>query len=622
MKRQSIIARNSKRNLREIQKYYTECRGFILDMFHSVLSDFVNLNPLYRDVDLARDYKTLEMRISSEGLGFISVTLPQLMQDLFCKIEGGTPSYDGWKKHSHAEYPAFLGRLFGEVYARGPYEAVSFGQIYMICSIFKKLKGPFRESSLHRNLCSFKVVDQEIGAIDYRSDVLGPIILDASNALVHLFERMSDKYLKGFLKPRPGPGATNTPVDKYLRFRPHAIYEPLDDEFGYLDWYYKHHWDPVEDAKRYMCLPQKGDAESRFKFVPKYLFKPRGICIEENEMQFFQQSLKGFLYEWIESHPATRGRINFTHQSVNRNHALTSSISKEYATIDMSDASDRVSRELVHRLFMRTALLEPLDAVSTRRIKLPDGTTIYAHKFAPMGSGVCFPVMALVHWALICSIIRLSVLPDSEKVAQRVYVYGDDIIFPVEACEAVYTYLPLFGMKLNKTKSFYRSSFRESCGIHAYNGLDVTPVYVNYVNQLNQDRNDTTTLLSLIAKEQLFNKRGYSETARCIRKHVHSTYWLLPFVGEASPILGWRRDGRSDYRRVVPYARRRRYNADLQTPEVSLQCVVPKKEPPTDLHDGDGYLRKLLTNADEASTMPGSVEELTVRRRWVSVQAI
>lgn len=622
LKRNTRIARSAQRNAREIQKFYMDSRGCILEMFHSMLTDVMNLNPLYRGIDLARDYKTLEQRFSHEGLGLLSVTLPQLIQDLFCYVEGGIPSYDAWKKHKHAEYPAFLGRLFGEVYAAGPYAELSFGQIYQICVAFKKLKGPFRESSLHESLCSFVSVDQDLQRINFTSEPLAPILADARKTVTNLFESMTDRYLKGFLKPRPGPGATNTPVDKHMRFRPHVVYERLDEEFGYLEWFHYHSWDPIEDAKRYMSLPGKAEAVSRFKFVPKYLFKPRGICIEENEMQFFQQSLKGFLYEWLESHHETRGYVNFSQQSINRSLALSASVSRNLATLDMSEASDRVSRELVHRIFMDTSLLETLDAVSTRRIKLPDGKLLDTHKFAPMGSGVCFPVMALVHWALIRSIIRLSVIPDSEKVSRQVYVYGDDIVIPVEACEAVFTYLPLFGMKLNKTKSFFRGPFRESCGIHAYNGLDVTPVYVNHVTKEYQERSDTSVLLSLIAKEQLFNKRGYSETARCIRKHVERHFWSLPFVGEASPVLGFRRAGRTDLQEVIPFARSVRYNADLQTHELSLLVVSPRREEDKDLSQADGYLRKLLTFADEASTVPGSVEDLTVRRRWMNMQAV
>lgn len=617
---QSRKARYSQRSIREIQKFYNDRKESILSMFQSLLADFVNLNPLYRSIDMARDFETIKTRFDHEGLGLLSVTLPQLMQDLFCWAEGGTPAYDGWKKHNHAEYPAFLGRLFGAVYARGEHSELAFKQIYQVCVCFKKLNGPFKESTLHKTLCTFVDVDKQLGRIDFTAEPLTPILTDARNTITRLFEGMSDRYLKGFLKPRPGPGATNTQVETHMRFRPHVVYEPLDEEFGYLEWFYYHSWCPIEDAKRYMSLPTKALAESRFKFVPKYLFKPRGICIEENEMQFFQQSLKGFLYEWLESHHATRGRINFEKQSVNRSLALTSSSDLKYATIDMSDASDRVARELVHRLFINTSLLETLDAVSTRRIKLPNGSYILSHKFAPMGSGVCFPVMALTHWALITSIIKLSTLPDSEKVAKEVYVYGDDIIFPVEACEAVFTYLPLFGMKLNKTKSFSRGLFRESCGIHAYNGSDVTPVYVNYVTSNSLEKSDTTVLLSLIAKESQLHKAGYSETAQCVRRLVERHFWSLPFVGEASPVLGFKRAGRSEPQNIIRFGRKSRYNADEQTFEYNVLCVVPKKDPMVVAPDGDGYLRKLLTNAREASIFPGKVSELSVRRQWLSMQ--
>lgn len=620
--KESRIARQSKRNASEIQKFYMDRRKSITDLFQSMLADFVNLNPLYRDVDMARDLKTITNRFKDEGLGLLSVTLPQLMQDLFCYIEGGTPSYDGWKKQTRAEYPAFLGRLFGEVYTKGQYAEMSFGQIYQICVAFKKLDGPYRESSLRKTLRSFVEVDECIGKIDFNSDVLKPIIADASKLIERLFESMSDRYLKGFFKPRPGPGATNTPVDKALRFRPHVLYEQLNEEFDYLQWFHYHSWDPIEDARQYMNLPVRGFAESRFKFVPKYLFKPRGICIEENEMQFFQQSIKGFLYLWIEEHPLTRGKVNFRQQSINRNHALAASVNGDFATIDMSDASDRVGRELVHRLFLRTALLEPLDAVSTRHIKLPDGKLHLAHKFAPMGSGVCFPVMALVHWALISSIIRLSSIPDSEKVSKQVYVYGDDIVLPTAACEAVFTYLPLFGMKLNKTKSFSQGLFRESCGIHAYGGVDVTPVYVNYVTHKYQEKSDTRVLLSLIAKESAFFKKGMTETSQCIQKLIRDVYGLLPLVGEASPLLGYKRSGRTNLCDVLRHSRRTRYNADHQTFVYSMQVVRPLIGQPLRMTEGEGYLRKLLTSADEASTFPGDVSDHVIRRQWISMQAM
>lgn len=614
---------------------------FIKDLFSALLSDFVNLNPSYRSVDSARDLATIHRRLDNEGLGFLSKTLPSLMASLFLKIEGGVPDYSGF--HTRCGIPVFLNRLFHQVIEDGEDKEVSFSQIYQICTVFKKLRGPFKESVLVEEFNKFIETDQQIGFIDYNSDPLKPIIDNARKLIEAVLKDV--ELTPGVLKPRPGPGATNTPVDKHLRFLPHVVYTELDETFDYLENFYFHSWDPVEDARRYMGLPHADEAISRHKFIQKYLGKPRGICIEENEMQFFQQALKRLLYKVIESHPATRGRVNFTSQLVNRDLAFESSLTRRKVTIDMSEASNRVARELVTRLTWGTSLFHQLDAVSTRLLLTPNDTIYKTHMFAPMGSGVCFPVMALVHWALIRSIIKLSSIADSEKLSKEVYVYGDDIIVPVEAAKAVYDYLPLFGMKINKDKSFVHSFFRESCGIHAYNGVDVTPVYVNHVINKEVLPNNTTVLLSLVAKEYGFYSRSLFQTAKFIRESVQKTFWAMPFVGKDSPVLGFIRDGSTSARQIKSIARGVRYDQDTQQPAYSVQVVIPSFETEGELCEGSRYLRNRVSGPPPAATSQwvwndldqfktdpknfvpfrrelGSkvkmdVEHLSVRREWI-----
>lgn len=593
----------------------------IVSLFQAVLLDITTINPSYRLVDSARDLATIEQRLKSEGLGFLSTTLPALMSDLFLWAEGGEPLYLGFKKRGGV--PCFLGRLFQEVYADGKDKETAFGSIYQICYLFKKLKGPFRQSDLAKNIAKFRETDLEVGFIDYNSEPLQPIISNARRIIETVFADVDPQ--PGDIMPRPGSGATNTPVDKHLRFRPHTVYSHLNEEFDYLEYFYTHSWDPHEDALRYMNLPIEAEAISRYKQIPKYLLKPRGICIEENEMQFFQQGWKRLLYSHLEKHPWTRGRINFTLQEINQLLALESSLDQTYGTIDMSEGSDRHARELVFRLTWDTVLEAPLDALSTRLIQLPDGDIMPVHKFAPMGSGVCFPIMALVHWALIVSIIQLSTIEDSFNLSKEVYVYGDDIIIPSQTVEAVYTYLPLFGMKINTDKSFYKGFFRESCGIHAYYGVDVTPVYVNHVPEKHQAKSDTNVLLSLIAKEAQFHNKGYHETSQCIKRLVEDHYWSLPEVGSTSPVLGFKRDGRTTNESIdflFDTCRKVRYDDDLHTLDLNLQVVVPRRDPTVEMTEGEGYLRKLLTQAENSCTVPGEVEDLTVRRRWVSLEAI
>jgi hypothetical protein len=573
----------------ELYQYYKDNREFILGMFQSLFSDFVNLNPVYRDVDSARDLATLKRRFDNEGLGFISTALSRYMSDVFALIEGRSASFSGFKTIDGL--PIFLNRLVREVVEGNEYKEVSFSQVYQTCVVFKKLRGPFDKAVLEEKFQDFLDVDAEVGFIDFNSQPIQPIMENARQLIETVFK---DVELEGgTLKPRPGSGATNTPVELHMRFKPHVVYRELDEEFDYLESFYSHSWDPHADAWRYMHLPHVDEAVSRFKFIQKYLGKPRGICIEENEMQFFQQAMKRFLYHRLELHPATRGRINFHSQMVNRELALIASVDALMCTIDMSEASDRVARELVHRLLWSTPLFHQLDAVSTRLLLGPDDKIHKIHKFAPMGSGVCFPVMALIHWALIRSIIKLSSLADSEKLMKQVYVYGDDIIIPSTAAQAVYDYLPLFGMKINTDKSFVKSQFRESCGIHAYNGVDVTPVYANYVISNKTSAQDTTVLLSLVAKESAFYSRGYSETAKFIRESCHKSFWQLPDVEEDSPILGWKRDSVRTVD-VLKHARSIRYDRDLQTWEYSFQCVFPQFNEEKTMDESSAYLRNLL----------------------------
>jgi len=59
-------------------------------------------------------------------------------------------------------------------------------------------------------------------------------------------------------------------------------------------------------------------------------------------------------------------------------------------------------------------------------------------------------------------------------------VYGDDIIVPTSVVDELVKLLGFLGFEVNTEKSFSDPDlrFRESCGLDAYNGVDVTPVYV------------------------------------------------------------------------------------------------------------------------------------------------
>lgn len=584
------------------KEFSTAVTHLVEQFLLKILEDSYKRLSHYRHADYSRDVATLRRRYASEGLGFATKTLPDLFMSLLSYLETGQPSYPSFKTVRGGKHPVFLRQLFAMVVECHDERACidSMQCLYQLCHAFKKLRGPYKPSTLQHQLWSFVEEDIELRYLDFFSEPCFPILKKARDLVTKLFKGMDPEYDVEKFIPRPGPGATNTPRRKNVRYRPHVLYEQLNDVFPYEDWFYSHPWDVVTGSLRFKALERKEAPSSRFKFVPKTFGKPRGICIEELETQFIQQAIKGAMYNNLQTHPLTRGFINFDDQSINGELAKSASGDRKYATLDMSSASDRVSRTLVRYLFhgcpeMREALM----AVSTKIINLGDGdiefpTELPCEKFAPMGSAVCFPTMALVHFVLIKAILACSALP--HKSTHEVYVYGDDIIVRTECVQAVYDYLPLFGMKFNTEKSYRNSWFRESCGVHAYKGVEITPAYFKYVPQENSARDIVLSLLSL--ESQLFNK-GFYETARFLRSEIHKVKsckgYSFPYTTPKSPALGFIRED-VDAPLFRANGLKRRWNSELQCHEVKAIVARPLQDKLTIAHDNEAYLRAFCDN--------------------------
>jgi hypothetical protein len=352
------------------------------------------------------------------------------------------------------------------------------------------------------------------------------------------------------------------------------------------------------------------------------------------ETQWLQQAVKTALYHRIEQHPLTRGLVNFTDQNVNGALAQEASFDRLNATIDMSAASDRISRKLVSYLFAdNSEMLDALLALSTEEIELPKEDRINfinlfpTAKYAPMGSALCFPIMSLVHFALIQGIILFSSVPCKYD---SVHVYGDDIIIPSKCVQAVYDWLPRFGMKLNVEKSFYRSGFRESCGTHAYNGHVITPTRFKSVIT---SKPCFPGLLSNLKYETDLYYKGFVRTAKLIRTLIQKVYkgannW--PVVTPKSPVLGWIREfGDASLPEVTPHKKRwmkgtslmdgRRQPFDYQCFEYRVKVLIPISEKLPPLDEEQGYLRKLVTHVlDKPRHTDGTCDRFKIEHRWVS----
>jgi len=165
---------------------------------------------------------------------------------------------------------------------------------------------------------------------------------------------------------------------------------------------------------------------------------------------------------------------------------LDSPVAGQLATLDLKDASDRLRLDVVQRLFPRN-WADALAACRSGMTELPDGRLVTLRKHAPMGSAVCFPVMALTIWALLTAIAP-------RHARKSILVYGDDIVVPTFMTQDAIRVLEAVGFRINSRKSFSKGPFRESCGEEFVYGARVTPVRL----RMNLD-NDAESLMSAMA---------------------------------------------------------------------------------------------------------------------------
>jgi hypothetical protein len=90
-------------------------------------------------------------------------------------------------------------------------------------------------------------------------------------------------------------------------------------------------------------------------------------------------------------------------------------------------------------------------------------------------------------------------------------------------------------MRVNTKKSFLDGNFKESCGVDAYRGYDVTPVYLRY-KPIISDR-DPDQIASLVSTQNQLWLRGLYASAQCIVDEI-SKFYHLPLVSKTSSGLG------------------------------------------------------------------------------------
>jgi hypothetical protein len=245
-------------------------------------------------------------------------------------------------------------------------------------------------------------------------------------------------------------------------------------------------------------LSSEGADQGRLRTLPARLIpvnktqeKPRLIASEPTANQFIQGGIRKYLRVQIDA-SVLNNCISIQDQSLSRDLAIIASTDPLLSTVDLSNASDRLSCWTVERVFRKAhSLLNALSASRSQFIVDDKYTKTYAwlRKYAPQGNATVFPLQSIVYSCLAIAAVVWSTPGYSTRsdaglwasindASKRVRVFGDDIILPTIALPALSSLLELCQLKVNGAKSHYSGSFAESCGVDAFRGTDVTPVYL------------------------------------------------------------------------------------------------------------------------------------------------
>lgn len=223
-------------------------------------------------------------------------------------------------------------------------------------------------------------------------------------------------------------------------------------------------------------------SNSSLGFVPKERSKSRVICSEKSLDMFFQLGLASILQDRLKSYWG----IDLSDQpDKNRELARLGSLADlgfdglNYCTVDLKNASD---------MPLNMCRIVYPDHILRYLLRYRSGSTFIRGLgsrqldiLSSMGNGYTFPMQTILFASIILASYRLNNITPEFPFGTNLGnfgVFGDDLVFNANCVDDVYSLLSTLGFTVNKSKSFSKGAFRESCGSDFYKGINVRGVYI------------------------------------------------------------------------------------------------------------------------------------------------
>ena len=420
---------------------------------------------------------------------------------------------------------------------------------------------------------------------------------------------------------RHGPGAVSEyrgPANKYCWTN---WSDTLETEFPIADCGF-HSYSSWADRVDSIHEISSHELPSRMVCVPKTYSKPRLIAAEPSANQWCQQNIWHYFCDrsrdtWINNF------VRFRDQSFNQELCKKGSKDNTVATIDLSEASDRVTCHAVGQMFRgNPKLLNCLRAsrspVVSQNITDKVPSEIRLRKFSTMGNACTFPVESLLFLSIAVATVltQRGLRPTKrnvENLAGEVAVFGDDIIVPVECRELFVKALEILDFKVNVRKSFWNGSFRESCGVDAFRGVEVTPAYWRIFNNGKPE-----SLASTVESTNNFTKKYLLNAADRLASTIPQRF-SIAVVPMRSGVFGLKSFAGADLSRF-----KSRWNCALQRDEVLIGTLMSSQER-LPIENDSALLQYFTEDPDPFSKWSSGIPQrpkVRIRLRWVALADI
>lgn len=533
---------------------------------------------------ITKDLETVSSRSSAEGMDFLTKVLPSFGKALDKSLSkdmpfGAVPGFASSAKCNGRPVflKAFTSLIFDADGLVGTPEDTTLQvravrAVRQICYLLYKLEGSHSLDSEKSVLDGFVATDALLPGPEDELPLTDMTQRALDNAAMLFWY-----CLKGFdplnILPGHGPGSVATGERNFQKMNFRRYYPKVDEVFGYTEMFYfnySHLCDELESLENM----EEASPEAKVVLVPKDSRGPRLISMEPLEIQWIQQGLMRELYTVLEAPSSPcHGYVNFTSQEINQGLALDNSLDPKFDTLDLKDASDRVSLWLIKKLLPQHLYL-PFEASRSVATRLPDGHRVELKKFAPMGSAVCFPLEALTFWALAVGALKdIRCARDVEHLPS-VYVFGDDLIVPSGSYETLTAIFEELYLKFNDDKCCTGRFFRESCGMDAFKGACVTPqrVKTRWSESL-----PPAALLSYVGYTNGLREKRLYETAEFLQNRITEIAGQVPSSRNRERVMlsFYRPDMNVGEIRADNLQRfRSRWNRDLHYTEVKVRIVT------------------------------------------------